>query len=117
MSELDTVYYHGRLEYVEFGHEVPEGDFARFVDLFIKMILKTFELKNEEFPSSKPGRKSYSLRKMMSLVYYSYSRGFTEATVIADMAKYHSYFKYVANGITPDKDTINNFINIWGSFF
>ena len=26
------------------------------------------------------------------------------------MAKNHSYFKYVANGITPDEDTINNFI-------
>ena len=61
MSELDTVYYHGQFEYVEFGHDVPEGDFARFVVLFIKMILKTFELENEEFPSSKPGRKSYSL--------------------------------------------------------
>ena len=33
------------------------------------------------------------------------------------MAKNHSYFKYVANGITPDEDTVNNFINIWGSFF
>ena len=70
MSELDTVYYHGRIEYLEFGHDVPEGDFARFVVLFIKMLLKTFELENEEFPSSKRGRKSYSLRKMMSLVYY-----------------------------------------------
>ena len=29
MSELDTVYYHGQFEYVEFGHDVPEGDFAR----------------------------------------------------------------------------------------
>ena len=56
-------------------------------------------------------------REMMSLVYYSYSRGFTEASVIADLAKYHSHFKYVANGITPNEDTINNFIKIWGSFF
>jgi len=71
----------------------------------------------KKFPSSKRGRKSYSLRKMMSLVYYSYSRGFTEAIVIEDMAKYHSHFQYVANGITPDEDTINNFIKIWGSFF
>ena len=117
MSELDTVYYHGRIEYLEFGHDVPEGDFARFVVLFIKMLLKTFELENEEFPSSKRGRKSYSLRKMMFLVYYSYSRGFTEASVIEDMAKHHSHFQYVANGITPDEDTINNFIKIWGSFF
>ena len=85
MSELDSVYYSGRFEYVEFGHDVPEGDFARFVVLFIKMLLKTFELENEKFPSSKRGRKSYSLCKMMSLVYYSYSRGFTEASVIADM--------------------------------
>lgn len=51
MSELDTTYYRGRFEYVEFGYEVPEGDFARFVVLLIKMILKTFELENEEFPS------------------------------------------------------------------
>ena len=102
MGELDTVYYHGRLEYVEFGHDVPEGDFARFVVLFIEMILKTFELKNEEFPSSRKGRKSYSLCKMMSLVFYAYSRGFTESSVIADMVKYHSYFRYVANGITPN---------------
>ena len=79
MSELDTVYYHGRIEYLEFGHDVPEGDFARFVVLFIKMLLKTFKLENKVFPSSKRGRKPYSLRKMMSLVYYSYSRGFYES--------------------------------------
>lgn len=59
MSELDTVYYSGWFEYVEFGHDVPEGDFARFVVLFIKMLLKTFELENEKFPSSKRGRKSF----------------------------------------------------------
>ena len=29
MSELDTTYYRGRFEYVEFGPEGPEGDFAR----------------------------------------------------------------------------------------
>ena len=117
MGEFDTKFYHGRFEYVEFGHDIPEGDFARFVVLFIKTLLEIFEVENEVFPSSKKGRKPYSLRKMMSLVYYSYSRGFTKASVIADMAKNHSYFKYVANGITPDEDTINNFINIWGSFF
>ena len=116
MSELDTVGYYGRFEYVAFDKDIPEGNFARFVVLFIKMVLKTFEIENEEFLSSKPGRKPYALRKMMSLIYYSYSRGFTEASVIADMAKYHSYFKYVANGITPDEDTINDFINKWGSF-
>ena len=55
--------------------------------------------------------------KMASLVYYSFSRGFTKASIIADMAKNHTYFKYAANGITPNEDTINNFINIWGSFF
>ncbi len=33
------------------------------------------------------------------------------------MARYHDYFKFVANGITPDEDTINNFINLWGCFF
>lgn len=116
MSELDTVDYYGRFGYVAFDKNIPEGDFARFVVLFIKMILKSFEIENEVFPSSKPRRKPYSLRKMMSLIYYFYSRDFTEASVIADMAKYHSYFKYVANGITPDEDTINKFINIWGSF-
>ena len=39
MSELDTTYYSGRFEYVEFGHDVPEGDFARFVVLFINRVL------------------------------------------------------------------------------
>ena len=100
MGEFDTKFYHGWFEYVELGHDVPEGDFARFVVLFIKMLLEAFEVENEVFPSSKKGRKPYSLRKMMSLVYYSYSRGFTKASVIADMAKNHSYFKYVANGIS-----------------
>ena len=59
MGEFDTKFYHGRFEYVEFGYDVPEGDFARFVVLFIKMLLKTFELENEKFPSSKRGRKSF----------------------------------------------------------
>ena len=117
MSDLDTNDYVGRFEFVEFGYNVPEADFARFIVLFIKMLLKTFEVENETFPSSKPGRKPYSLHKMASLVYYSYGRGFTKASVIEDMAKNHTYFKFVANGIEPDEDTINNFINIWGSFF
>lgn len=117
MSDIDTNDYVGTFEFVTFGCYVPEGDFARFVVLFIKMLLKSYELENETFPSSKPGRKAYSLHKMASLVYYSYARGFTQGSVIADMAKYHHYFKYVANGIEPDEDTINNFIGIWGSFF
>ena len=117
MSDIDTNDYVGRFEFVEFGYNVPEGDFARFVVMFIKMLLKTFEVENEMFPSSKPGRKPYALHKMASLVYYSYARGLTKASLIADMAKNHTYFKFVANGIEPDEDTINNFINIWGSFF
>lgn len=117
MCDIDTNDYVGRFEFVEFGHNVPEGDFARFVVLFIKMLLKTFEVENETFPSSKLGRKPYALHKMASLVYYSYARGFTKASVIEDMVKNHTYFKFVANGIEPDEDTINNFINIWGSFF
>lgn len=117
MCDIYTNDYVGRFEFVEFGHNVPEGDFARFVVLFIKMLLKTFEVENETFPSSKPGRKPYALHKMASLVYYSYARGFTKASVIEDMVKNHTYFKFVANGIEPDEDTINNFINIWGSFF
>ena len=117
MSDINTSDYVGRFEFVEFGSKVPEGDFARFVVTFIKMLLKSFQLENETFPSSKPGRKPYALHKMASLVYYSYSRGFTKASIIADMAKNHHYFQFVANGIEPDEDTINNFINIWGSFF
>ena len=117
MCDIDTKDYVGRFEFVEFGHNVPKGDFARFVVSFIKMLLKTFEVENETFPSSKPGRKPYSLHKMVSLIYYAYARGFTKASVIADMAKNHTYFKFVANGIEPDEDTINNFINIWGAFF
>ena len=54
---------------------------------------------------------------MLSLVFYAYSRGFTEASVIADLAKYHSYFKFFANGIESDEDTINNFIKTWGCIF
>ena len=67
------------------------------VVLFIKMLLKTFEVENETFSSSKPGRKPYALHKRASLVYYSYARGFTKASVIEDMAKNHTYFKFVAN--------------------
>ena len=117
MCDIDTNDYVGRFEFVEFGYNVPEGDFARFVVVFIKELLEIFGVENETFPSSRAGRKPYSLHKMASLVYYSYARGFTKASVIADMAKNHTYFKFVANGIEPDEDTINNFINIWGSFF
>ena len=56
MGDIDINDYVGRFEFVEFGRKVPEGDFARFVVLFIKMLLKTFELENEMFPSSKPGK-------------------------------------------------------------
>ena len=117
MSDIDHNDYVGQFEFVRFDDNIPEGDFVRFVVLFINKLLKTFEIENEIFPSSKPGRKGYALHKMASLVYYSFSRGFTKASIIADMAKNHTYFKYAANGITPNEDTINNFINIWGSFF
>ena len=86
MVEIESVDYVGRFEFVEFGHDVPEGDFARFVVVFIKNFLKSFQLENETFPSVKPGRPAYALHKMLSLVYYAYSRGFTEASVIADLA-------------------------------
>ena len=107
MGDINTKDYVGTFEFVTFGCYVPEGDFARFVVLFIKMLLKSYELENETFPSSKPGRKPYALHKMALLIFYSYARGFTQGSVIADMAKYHHYFKYVANGIEPDEDTIN----------
>ena len=44
MCDIDTNDYVGRFEFVEFGYNVPECDFARFVVLFIKMLLKTFEV-------------------------------------------------------------------------
>ena len=68
MTDIDTNDYVGRFEFVEFGYNVPEGDFARFVVIFIKMLLKTFEVENKMFPSSKPGRKHYALHKMASLI-------------------------------------------------
>lgn len=117
MGDIDINGYVGQFEFNVFGSRVPKGDFARFVVLFIKMLLKTYELENETFPSAKPGRKAYALHKMASLVFYSYARDFTKASVIADLAKNHHYFKYVANGIEPDEDTINNFTNMWGDFF
>lgn len=117
MVDIDINGYVGQFEFNVFGSRVPKGDFARFVVLFIKMLLKTYELENETFPSAKPGRKAYALHKMASLVFYSYARGFTKASVIADLAKNHHYFKYVANGIEPDEDTINNFTNMWSDFF
>ena len=64
------------------------------------------------FIHPKPGRKPYALHKIASLVYNAYARGFTKASIIADMAKNHTYFKYDANGKTPNEDTINNFIDI-----
>ena len=85
MAEIESVDYVGRFEFVEFGHDVPEGDFARFVVVY-KNFLKSFQLENEPFPSVKPKRPAYALHKMLSLVYYAYSRGFTEASVIADLA-------------------------------
>ena len=96
---------------------VPESDFARFLVLFIKTLLKSFNLDNEIFPSAKDNKKGYAMHKMVFLVVYAYSRGFTKASIISDMAKNHNFFKFVANGIKPDEDTINNFINKWGSFF
>ena len=117
MSDIDVNDYGGTLEYVDFGYDIPEDDFVRFVVLFIKTMLKSFNLENEIFPSAKDNKKGYALHKIASLVYYAYAKGFTNASVIADFAKNHKYYRFAANGITPDEDTINNFINKWGSFF
>ena len=115
MDDIDVNKYCGKFEYVSFDDLIPKGDFARFVVLIVDSLLKIFNLENELFPSAKDNKKAYSINKMLSLVYYSYSRGFTKASVIADMAKNHKYFQYVANGIENDEDSINNFINKWGS--
>ena len=117
MSDIDINDYCGRFEYVSFDKSIPKGDFARFLVQFVNSLLKSFNLNNEIFPSAKDNKKGYAMHKMVSLVYYSYSNGFTKASVIADLAKNHTYYKFVANGITPDEDTINLFINKWGSFF
>lgn len=117
MSDIDINDYCGKFEYVSFDKNIPEGDFSRFVVMFVNFMLKSFNLDNEVFPSAKDNKKGYAMHKMVSLVYYSYARGFTKASVIADLAKNHTYFKFVANGIEPDEDTINLFINKWGSFF
>ena len=50
MGDIDYNDYVGRFEFVEFGHDVSKGDFARFVVMFIEMLLKTFEIENETFP-------------------------------------------------------------------
>lgn len=52
MNDINCNDYIGRFEFVEFGHDVPKGDFARFVVMFIEMLLKTFEIENETFSSS-----------------------------------------------------------------
>ena len=117
MSDLDINDYSGKFEYVSFDKHIPKGDFARFVVMFIKTLLKSFNLTNEIFPSANYNNKGYSMQKMACLVFYSYARGFTKASVIADLARNHTFFKFVANGITPDEDTINLFIDKWGSLF
>ena len=110
MGEVDTVDYNGRFEYVAFDQDIPEGDFSRFVVMFIKTLLKSFNLENEIFHSAEDNKKRYALHKMVSLVYYAYARGFTKASIIADFAKNHKYFRFVGNGIEPNEDTINLFI-------
>ena len=117
MDDLDINDYCGKFEYVSFDKHIPKGDFARFVVMFIKSLLKSFNLDNEIFPSTIDNNKGYSMQKMACLVFYSYARGFTKASIIADLAKHHTFFKFVANGITPDEDTINRFINKWGTLF
>ena len=113
MSDIDHNDYVGQFEFVRFDDNIPEGDFVRFVVLFINKLLKTFENRKWNFSFHlNLEEKVMHYIKMASLVYYSFSRGFTKASIIADMAKNHTYFKYAANGITPNEDTINNFINI-----
>lgn len=46
MSDIDVNDYGGTLEYVDFGYDIPEDDFVRFVVLFIKTMLKSFNLEN-----------------------------------------------------------------------
>ena len=78
--------------FVRIWPKVPKGVFAHFVVIFIKYLLKTFELENETFSSSKLGRKPYVIYKISSLVFYVYSGGFTKASFIPDMVKNHSHF-------------------------
>ena len=79
MSDIDHNDYVGQFEFVRFDDNIPEGDFVRFVVLFINKLLKTFEIENEIFLSSKPGRKCYALHKMVSLVYYSFFQRFYQS--------------------------------------
>ena len=49
MSDIDTNDYRGRFEFVEFGYNVPEGDFARFVRVFIREVLSILRWKMRHF--------------------------------------------------------------------
>ena len=117
MGDIDTAYYRGRFEYVEFDCEIPKDDLVRFVVEVIMSIISIFQLENEVIKCNTAGRECYSLSKMARLVYYAYARGFTSPEVISDFAKNHKFFKYAANGIEPSDDAIAMFINKWGSFF
>ena len=43
MGDIDHNDYVGQFEFVRFDDNIPEGDFVRFVVLFINKLLKTFE--------------------------------------------------------------------------
>lgn len=51
MSDIDINDYCGKFEYVSFDKNIPEGDFSRFVVMFVNFMLKSFNLDNEVFPS------------------------------------------------------------------
>ena len=63
MGDIDTAYYRGRFEYVEFDCEIPKDNLVRFVVEVIMSIISIFQLENEVIKCNTAGREYYSLSK------------------------------------------------------
>lgn len=117
MDDMAVNDYCGRFEFVSFDADIPEDHYVRFVVNFVRSFLDFFKLTNVEFASVDDDCKSYSLVKLACLIYFAFAEGITDATTIAENAKYHKLYIYAANGITPSYKTIEKFIEQWGELF
>ena len=84
---------------------VPTNHISRFVVEFVEEVFPLLNIKEHK---KKKGRDSLPVDSMLKLLIYAKIQHIDRTSIIADMARYHDIFKYVATIFDLLKDQFND---------
>ena len=93
---------------------VPKDHIACFVVDFINEYFPILNIKESD---KKKGRNAFSVKSMVKLLIFAKINHADSAEFISEMAKYHDLYRFVCDGITPSKRSIQCYRNEYGKYF